>query len=59
VRCVATPIFDMDGKAVAAISISGPALRMDPIAENRPMIDKACETAMRISNQLGYAGNKY
>jgi len=59
VRCVATPIFDMDGKAVAAISISGPALRMDPIADNRPMIDKACETAMRISNQLGYSGNKY
>ena len=59
VRCVATPIFDMDGKAVAAISISGPALRMDPIEENRPMIDKACATAMRISNKLGYTGNKY
>jgi DNA-binding IclR family transcriptional regulator len=44
---------------VAAISISGPALRMDPIAENRPMIDRACETAIRISTQLGYSLHKY
>jgi len=58
VRCVAAPIFDMEGKAVAAISISGPALRMDPIEENYPLIDQAKETALRISQELGYLGNK-
>lgn len=59
VRCVATPIFNKDGKAVAAISISGPALRLDPIAENQPMIEKARETALRISKQLGYSANNF
>ena len=58
VRCVAAPIFDMEGKAVAAISISGPALRMDPIEENYPLIDRAKETALRISQEMGYLANK-
>lgn len=58
VRCVAAPIFDMEGRAVAAISISGPALRMDPIEENHPMIDRAKETASRISQEMGYLANK-
>ncbi len=54
VRCVATPVFDLTGKAVAAISISGPAIRMDPIEENEDLIQKAKQTAMNISHQLGY-----
>jgi len=58
VRCVAAPIFDMEGKAVAAISISGPALRMDPIEENYPLIDRAKVTALRISQEMGYLANK-
>jgi DNA-binding IclR family transcriptional regulator len=58
VRCVAAPIFDMEGKAVAAISISGPALRMDPIEENYPLIERAKETALRISQEMGYLANK-
>lgn len=58
VRCVAAPIFDMEGKAVAAISISGSALRMDPIEENYPLIDRAKETALRISQEMGYLANK-
>ena len=59
VRCVAAPIFDRAGKAVAAISISGPALRLDPIADNRPLIERAVETAVRISSQLGYSANNF
>lgn len=58
VRCVAAPIFDMEGKTVAAISISGSALRMDPIEENYPLIDLAKETAFRISHEIGYLANK-
>lgn len=58
VRCIATPIFDFNGLAVAALSISGPSARMDPLENNTEMIEKAKETAMRISRQLGYASGK-
>lgn len=57
VRCVAAPIFNREGKAVAAISISGPALRMDPIADNHKLIERIVETATKISSQLGYSAN--
>lgn len=58
VRCVAAPIFDISGKVVAAISISGPAQRMDPIGENVRLIERAKDTAARISSQLGYTVRK-
>ncbi len=31
IRCVAVPIFANDGKPMAAISVSGPSLRFDPV----------------------------
>ena len=34
VRCVAAPIFDHSGEAFAALSVSGPRSRMDPIEKN-------------------------
>jgi hypothetical protein len=49
VRCVATPIFDMKGNVIAALSVSGPEDRMEPIERNRPMIENARETARNIS----------
>lgn len=58
VRCVAAPIFDMNGKAVAAISISGPAIRMDPVEHNQKLIEQVKRTAMNISSQLGYTPNR-
>jgi DNA-binding IclR family transcriptional regulator len=54
VRCVAAPIFDLNGQVEAAISISGPSIRMDPLEENHLMITKAKQTALNISRQLGY-----
>lgn len=54
VRCIAAPIFDSKGLAVAALSISGPAARLEPLEENLVMIEKAVRTAQRISRQLGY-----
>lgn len=54
VRCVAAPVFDMNSKAVAAISISGPSIRMDPIETNQDLIERARRTASEISRQLGY-----
>jgi len=54
VRCVAAPIFDINGRAVAAISISGPSSRLDPLEQNQEIIDKTVRTARMISAKLGY-----
>ncbi len=54
VRCVGAPIFDYTRKAVGAISISAPSVRMsmDQVKkEYVPLIRKASE---EISNRLGY-----
>ncbi|MHC1781362.1 MAG: IclR family transcriptional regulator C-terminal domain-containing protein [Anaerolineaceae bacterium] len=54
VRCVAVPIFDIRGRAVAALSVSGPAARMDPVEDNKELIERARQTALNISRKLGY-----
>ncbi|MGB9799960.1 MAG: IclR family transcriptional regulator [Thermanaerothrix sp.] len=54
VRCVAVPIFDMHGAVVAAISISGPAGRMEPLDANLGLIERACQAARAISEKLGF-----
>lgn len=53
-RCVAAPIFDLSGKAVAAISISVPIQRMpDTLIDN--LGHQVLEAAQKISRQLGSA----
>jgi len=54
VRCVAVPIFDAGGHPVAALSVSGPATRLDPITENQDVVGWATAAASRISTALGY-----
>lgn len=54
VCCVAGPIFNMDGRVVAALSVSGPNIRMEPVRENVEIIQKVKETVFSISRQLGY-----
>jgi DNA-binding IclR family transcriptional regulator len=54
VRCVAAPIFDMTSKAVAALSVSGPAGRMEPLETNQKLIDRTRQAARSISARLGY-----
>ncbi|WP_238457075.1 IclR family transcriptional regulator [Desulforamulus putei] len=51
-RCVAAPIFNHNGEAIAAISIAGPTTRMtyERIAE---LIVPIKETALAISSTLG------
>jgi IclR family transcriptional regulator, acetate operon repressor len=51
-RCIAAPIFDETGEAVAAISASGPMAR---IVEERiaPLGALVLETARRISSEMG------
>jgi DNA-binding IclR family transcriptional regulator len=54
VRCVAAPIFDLNGQVVAAISVSGPASRMEPLETNRKVVERTVQTAQSISASLGY-----
>lgn len=57
IRCVGAPIFDHQGKVVAALSISGPAFRLteERIQELAPHVKEA---ALAISRQLGYLGEQ-
>jgi DNA-binding IclR family transcriptional regulator len=50
---LASPVFDQDGTAVAALAVSGPTLRLSPrrIAELRPTVIKQ---ARALSEQLGH-----
>ncbi len=53
IRCVAAPIFDLRGKVVAAISVSGPVLHVTK--ERMPeLIEEVLKTSRAISHQLGY-----
>jgi DNA-binding IclR family transcriptional regulator len=54
VWCVATPIFNISGEAVAALSISGPSARIAPLDENSELVKKARLTARTISIKLGF-----
>jgi DNA-binding IclR family transcriptional regulator len=54
VRCVAAPLFGPLGQCVAAISVAGPASRMDPVHENEAVIRAVVKTAADISERLGY-----
>lgn len=47
-NCVAAPIVDVDGVAIAALSISGPTSRFNP-AKNREIAQMLMETTRQIS----------
>jgi len=53
--CVAAPVFDDTGHLVAALSVSGPSVRLDPeslVAEVAPRVSAAAD---RLSSELGYS----
>ena len=51
---VAAPIFDSQGRVIAALNISGPTPRIDENKINE-MVVKVKESAMAISRELGYS----
>jgi len=53
VRCVAAAILDRTGRAAAALSVSGPSHRLDPVEQALEIIDKARQAAATISHRLG------
>jgi DNA-binding IclR family transcriptional regulator len=51
---IAAPILEQDGMPVAALGVSGPAIRMEPILD--AVRTEVKRVAARISAMLGYAG---
>lgn len=56
IRCVGAPIYNEAGKAVAAVSISGPAFQIPKKVIQDTLKKEVMETALRISKRLGYRG---
>lgn len=54
IRCIAAPIFNEAGKAVAAVSISGPAFRVTKKVIQERLKKEVMKTALKISQRLGY-----
>jgi len=59
IRCVAAPIFNEAGKAVAAISVSGPAFRVTKKSVQEKLKKEVMETALWISQRLGFRGRTW
>ena len=58
IRCVAAPIYNETGRAIAAISISGPAFRITKKVVQETLKKEVMETASKISQRLGFSRNK-
>ena len=58
IRCVAAPIYNEAGRAVAAVSISGPAFRVTRKVIQESLKKEVMETAFKISERLGFNRNK-
>ena len=54
IRCVAAPVRNDRGNAIAAISISGPTVRMTEKRIRKDLKTKVMKTALEISKKLGY-----
>lgn len=53
VRCIAAPIRNHQGKVIAAISISGPAFRID-VDKQDDLKEALIQTSKKISERLGH-----
>ena len=53
VRCIAAPLRNYQGKVVAAVSISGPAYRLNEGNQNH-LKDELISTCQEISARLGF-----
>jgi DNA-binding IclR family transcriptional regulator len=58
IRCVAAPVYSESGKPVAAISISGPAFRITKKVIGEKLKKEVMETALKISQRLGFRQRK-
>jgi len=58
IRCVAAPIYNEVGRAVAAVSISGPAFRVTKRVIQERLKREVTEAALKISQRLGFRERK-
>lgn len=56
VRCVAAPIFNYEGRAVASLSVSGPNNRITADFMNSELAALTMEVAAKASRRLGWKG---
>ncbi len=56
VRCMAAPIRDDSGRAIAALGVAGPSMRLTP-DKILALSDPVTSTALAISRQLGFHEN--
>ena len=54
IRCVGAPIFNQRGQVIAAISISGPAVRITQKIIQQTLRKEVLQTALDISREMGY-----
>lgn len=53
--CAAAPVYDAEGQVVAAISVSGPAFRLDEERLIEEVVPQVLGEAERLSRELGFA----
>lgn len=53
--CVAAPVYDGDGRVVAALSVSGPSARLEESVLMRDVLPLVQDAAERLSRELGHA----
>ncbi len=56
IRCLAAPVFDGKGSPVAAISVSGPSLRVTREMIEDVLKKEVMKAALEISRRLGFVG---
>jgi DNA-binding IclR family transcriptional regulator len=56
IRCVGAPVFNQQGQVIAAISISGPAVRITKKIIQKTLKNEVIQTALDISREFGYQG---
>jgi DNA-binding IclR family transcriptional regulator len=59
VRCVAAPVRNDRGKVIAAISISGPSVRMTEKRIHKELKTQVMKTAVGISKKLGFKNKAF
>jgi DNA-binding IclR family transcriptional regulator len=54
IRCVGAPIYNQQGQVIAAISISGPTIRITKQLLKKTLKNAVIKTALDISREFGY-----
>lgn len=56
IRCVGAPVLNQHGQVIAAVSISGPAVRISKNMIQKKLKNEVMKTALDISREFGYRG---